>query len=405
MDNYLQKKYQRMVNSIAFYPAFIAMGFLILCGLMITVDHSELGKSIKSQLHWLRLRDASTARSIIGAIAGGIISLTVFSFSMVMIVLNQAASQMSNRVLGQLIGNKFQQVVLGIYIGTIIYAFFLLSTIRDIDSGVYVPALSTYLLIFFTIFDIFLFIYFLHYITQSVKYEVVIQRIFDDTLDALKKTCPADKEISHFTPPVTSFMIQSKKSGVYEKIDPERLKSICQEHNFEMKLLVTPGTFILEGTSFIATSKQLSGTVIKQILDWATISVNQTIQENFYYGFSQLREIALKALSPGVNDPGTAIISLHALSSLMLYRSSHFPENVTRNANGVPIIVVPEISFEKLVSDTFNPIWDYGKNDRLIRAEMHSICLQLSTITSHSIFDHMLNKIAAQQSAIDPLSP
>jgi uncharacterized membrane protein len=143
MKKYLQKKYQEMVNSIAFYPAIIALGFLVLCGLMITIDHSQLGKTIKSQLHWLRLRDASTARSIIGAIASGLISLTVFSFSMVMIVLNQAASQMSNRVLGQLIGNKFQQVVLGIYIGTIIYAFFLLSTIRDIDSGVYVPALST----------------------------------------------------------------------------------------------------------------------------------------------------------------------------------------------------------------------------------------------------------------------
>ncbi|MGA9652188.1 DUF2254 family protein, partial [Pedobacter sp.] len=161
MNNFFQKKYQKTVNSIAFYPAIIALGFLALCGLMITLDYSGQGKFIKGQLHWLRLKDASTARSIIAAIASGIISLTVFSFSMVMIVLNQAASQMSNRVLGQLIGNKFQQIVLGIYIGTIIYAFFLLSTIRDIDSGIYIPALSTYLLIFFTIFDIFLFIYFL----------------------------------------------------------------------------------------------------------------------------------------------------------------------------------------------------------------------------------------------------
>lgn len=404
MDNYLQKKYQRMVNSIAFYPAIIALGFLMLCGLMITVDHSDLGKSIKSQLHWLRLRDASTARSIIGAIAGGIISLTVFSFSMVMIVLNQAASQMSNRVLGQLIGNKFQQVILGIYIGTIIYAFFLLSTIRDIDSGVYVPALSTYLLIFFTILDIFLFIYFLHYITQSVKYEVVIQRIFDDTLDTLKKSCAAQEATAHFTPPVTSFMIQSEKSGVFEKIDSERLKSICIEHDFKMTVLVTPGTFILEGTPVIATSKPLTETVRKQIFEWTSISVNQSIRENYYYGCSQLREIALKALSPGINDPGTAIISMHALASLMLYRSSHFPENVTWDDNGSPVIIVPEISFERMVSESFNPIWDYGKDDRLICNEMYSICLQLRTLTSHSIFNPMLNKIAAQQLAYDPLS-
>ncbi|WP_285545641.1 DUF2254 family protein [Dyadobacter frigoris] len=188
LKEFLRKRYQKTVSSIAFYPAIIAFGFLMLCAAMISLDYSESGKIIKQNLHWLRLKDASTARSIIGAVASGIISLTVFSFSMVMIVLNQAASQMSNRVLGQLIGNKFQQIVLGIYIGTIIYAFFLLSTIRDIDSGIYIPALSTYLLIFFTIFDIFIFIYFLHYITQSVKYEIVIHRIFKQTLDSLKKS-------------------------------------------------------------------------------------------------------------------------------------------------------------------------------------------------------------------------
>ena len=90
---------------------------------------------------------------------------------MVMIALNQAASQMSNRVLSSMIENRFQQIVLGFYIGTIVYALFLLSTIRDINSGVYVPALSIYLLILLTVIDIFLFIYFLDYVTQTVKYE------------------------------------------------------------------------------------------------------------------------------------------------------------------------------------------------------------------------------------------
>lgn len=134
--------YTNTVNSIAFLPAIIALLFLGLSWLMILLDFSDAGKNIKSQLPWLSLKDASTARSIISAIAAGIISLTVFSFSMVMIVLNQAASQMSNRVLDKLIGNKSQQWVLGFYIGTIVYALFLLSTIRDIDTGLHVPALK-----------------------------------------------------------------------------------------------------------------------------------------------------------------------------------------------------------------------------------------------------------------------
>ena len=91
--------YNKMIESIAFYPALIAVGFLALSWGMLVFDFSDYGKEIKSGLSWLSLKDASTARTIISTVAGAIISLTVFSFSMVMIVLNQAASQMSNRVI------------------------------------------------------------------------------------------------------------------------------------------------------------------------------------------------------------------------------------------------------------------------------------------------------------------
>ena len=126
---WIRKYYSKTVNSIAFYPALISLGFLLLSILMLELDFSETGKQLKSQLSWLSLRDASTARSILTTIAGGIISLTVFSFSMVMILLNQAASQMSNRMLDSMIGNRFQQIILGFYIGTIVYSLFLSLTL------------------------------------------------------------------------------------------------------------------------------------------------------------------------------------------------------------------------------------------------------------------------------------
>jgi uncharacterized membrane protein len=397
VNNFFHKKYQNTVNSIAFYPAIIALGFLAMCGLMITLDYSHQGKLIKAQLYWLRLKDASTARSIIAAIASGIISLTVFSFSMVMIVLNQAASQMSNRVLGQLIGNKFQQVVLGIYIGTILYAFFLLSTIRDIDSGIYIPALSTYLLIFFTIFDIFLFIYFLHYITQSVKYEVVIQRIFDDTMDSLKKACPHTQSSSLYAELVTPYIIKAAKSGIYEGIDQKQVACLCIDHGFQIRILVTPGTFILPGTPIMGVSKQLPQELQSRIIELTSTPINQTIQGNFFYGFNQLREIALKALSPGINDPGTAIISLRALSLLILYRATHFPEDMVKNEQGTILMIIPPIGFESIALESINPIWDYGKDDRLLCNELYGICSQLNQLTLNIAFGPLLSSIAAKR--------
>ena len=111
-----KRYYNKMIGSIAFYPAIMALAFLILSWGMLELDFSPWGKEFKGGLKWLRLQDPSTARSIISTIAGAVISLTVFSFSMVMIVLNQAASQMSNRVLTSMIQNRFQQLVLGFYI-------------------------------------------------------------------------------------------------------------------------------------------------------------------------------------------------------------------------------------------------------------------------------------------------
>ncbi|WP_138478250.1 DUF2254 family protein [Dyadobacter bucti] len=134
-----------------------------------------------------------------------------------------------------------------------------------------------------TIFlDIFLFIYFLHYITQSVKYEVVIPRIFNDTLDALKKACPREDPPSNFTIPVTPHSINSVRSGIFEAIDLERLSSLCLKHDFEIAILITPGTFLLPGIPIFSTSKLLTKDIQNEIIELASISVDQSIRENLH---------------------------------------------------------------------------------------------------------------------------
>lgn len=184
----------QVVDSIAFYPALMVLLYIGVAAGMMQFDLSGPGVELKGNMGWMSLKDASAARAIISTIAGGIITLTVFSFSMVMIVLNQAASQLSNRLLDRMIGNRFQQLVLGAYIGTIVYALLLLSTIREHDTGSSVPALSTYLPILAAIVDIILFIYFLHFITQEVKYDAIIAKIHSEAFDSLRHHCPLAQE-------------------------------------------------------------------------------------------------------------------------------------------------------------------------------------------------------------------
>ncbi len=390
---WIAKRYSKIVNSIAFYPALIAFLFLILSYLFIAFDFSDTGKHIKSQLHWLSLKDASTARSIISSVVSGIISLAVFSFSMVMIILNQTASQMSNRILDKLIGNRFQQIVLGIYIGTIVFALFLLSTIRDIDSGIYIPALSTYLLILLTIVDIFLFIYFLHFITQSVKYEVIIQRIYKETISKMKTHCSLKEKNKNYNLPPGGHYVNTNSSGIYEGFNRETLLKICEDNDFTLHIIKPAGTFVYENTPLIKISNKIEEGIVKEIINSIYIHDNESIDNNFFYGFTQLMEVAVKALSPGINDPGTAVQCLRALSRLFIFRIFNFPDGEIKDRNGKVRIIASEMNIEDMFATCFLPIWDYGKNDRMIQKEFLHILNHLRSITNITIANKLYNQV------------
>ncbi|MBK0382491.1 DUF2254 domain-containing protein [Pedobacter sp. SD-b] len=386
-------RYHNILNSISFYPALIGLLFLILAIGMMAFDFSSQGKHFKSVIDWLNIKDATTARSIISSIAAGIISLAVFSFSMVMIVLNQAASQMSNRVLDKLIGNRFQQIVLGIYIGTIVYAFFLLSTIRDINSGLYIPSLSIYLLIIITISDIFLFIYFLHYITQSVKYNVIIKKIYDNTLEIMEDACPLEETTAVTINLDQKFKIKALVSGIYEGYDKNSLLHLCDKHNCMVDIVAVPGTPLLKNMVIANVDVDLAQDVKVKIAECLFLHKSESIEENYFYGFRQLTEIALKALSPGINDPGTAIISLRSLFELYAYRIAHFSKTIITNKDGKARIISEELSFDHIFLETIIPIWDYGKNDRMVQKELLLLLPQLSSIAENENIKKLLRLV------------
>lgn len=392
VNKWLRIYYTKMIESIAFYPALIAIGFLGLSWGMLLFDFSSYGKEIKSNLSWLSLKDASTARTIISTVAGAIISLTVFSFSMVMIVLNQAASQMSNRVLNSMIENRFQQVILGIYIGTIVYALFLLSTIRDISSGIYVPALSIYLLIFLTVIDIFLFIYFLDYVTQTVKYETVIDRVRKQAFRTMKTDFKESRPEEHLWKNNPSVEIIAQKSDYFQGFNHSRLLDFTAQYNVQISFLYPQGEFILKGIPCIKvySSEKLDTETLHKIADCADFYTGQPIDRHADYGFRQLSEIALKALSPGINDPGTAVLALHALFALFEFRLYYKLPEIIYNSEGNAAIYLPSSNFDELFERCLQPIWNYGKDDDHIQITFLKMLQQLTKQDHRNAYTSLL---------------
>lgn len=390
--------YDKITKSIAFYPAIIAVGFLLLSWIMLKFDFSAAGKNIKSNLSWLSLKDADTARNIISTIAAAILSLTVFSFSMVMIVLNQAASQMSNRVLSSMIGNRFQQTILGFYIGTIVYALFLLSTIRDISSGIYVPALSIYLLIFLTVVDIFLFIYFLDYVTQTVKYETVIHRVQSQTRSVMEKSFTTNNVKTRNWSKLPYVEIKMENSGYFQTVNIKNLLEIGVTFDLHFQFLHEKGVYLLKDMPLV---KVYSNTIIdKKLHDKIFSEVycynGQPIDVNAIYGFKQLAEIAIKALSPGINDPGTAVLAMQSLFDLFLYFEKHDLQKSFVDENDVDRLFIPSISFEDLFRMCIFPIWNYGKKDQYIRNELSRLLSQVQTLNFGNEYKQIFTQLTIQ---------
>ncbi len=403
---WIRTHYTKIVSSIAYYPAIIAVCFLILSWLMLKLDFSEAGKSFKQQLTWLSLKDASTARSVLSTIAGGVISLTVFSFSMVMIVLNQAASQMSNRILNSMIENRFQQIVLGFYIGTIVYALFLLSTIRNISSGIHVPAISIYLLIAITVADIFLFIYFLDYVTQTVKYETVIKRVKDQTMLAMKSEyCPIREQVPRH--PGTAYkIIKAAQSGYFQGVDKKRILQLASKYELQFHFLQPFGTFLIEGADLAHV--YLTPEIPEAVLEQFRVSVDfydgQPIARNPVYGFRQLAEVAIKALSPGINDPATAVLSINALAELFTYRMNHAQPLSLNTPEGKTGIQFNVPTFVALFEDCVHPILDYGKEDRYVLQALSQMLNQLNKLDQEHKHTALFRKFLSQLQERTPAS-
>lgn len=154
-------------------------------------------------------------------------------------------------------------------------------------------------------------------------------------------------------------------------------------------------TYLIEGIPLLVVTNKanFSKDFEKKLKVAININRGQEISGSYYYGFSQLMEIALKALSPGINDPDTAIISLQALGDLFAYRLQNFPDVYMKDKDNKVRIIIKEQSLEDAFREFILPIWDYGENDRLIQNEMLHILTQLKMRSNEPVINKLLHSV------------
>jgi uncharacterized membrane protein len=185
--NRLSNFFNQLRTKIAFFPTLISISGLALAFFMIYLEQLNISANLIEDAPGLVIDDTDTAKTILSTLIGGLISLMVFSFSMVMVLLNQASSNFSPRVLPGIISDEKHQVVLGLYIGTILYNIFILISIEPTENSYQTPGFSVLIGIVLTVIFLAAFIYFIHHISQTIQVGNILLKIKKRTKTEIEK--------------------------------------------------------------------------------------------------------------------------------------------------------------------------------------------------------------------------
>ncbi|WP_404340130.1 DUF2254 domain-containing protein [Pseudoalteromonas mariniglutinosa] len=366
----IAKNYRELVSSIGFYPSLLSILFLVFALVITATEYTPLMMQFKSQIAVILVDSEENARTILSTLTGSIISLTIFSFSMVMVVLNSASASLSPRVLPGLITRKSHQLVLGFYLGSIIFSIVMLINLRTLSDGdIAIPALGIFCALVFGLFSLGFFVFFIHSISKAIQVDNVLNDLYKNTKQELQAII--DLQTMHPIDKIPTFdnwsSISSNTQGYFKGVNSNKLSALCEKHKFSIYITVKQGFFTVKGYPFLKCNRDLTDNtqLLNELLDCFIFYIEEYISDNYRFGMTQISEIAVKAMSPGINDPGTAVKAIDMLSILLIDRLSIGDVNYSlKHSNDQqPRLYFHETSFDELLDDNFSPIRHYAKND------------------------------------------
>lgn len=357
-------------GKIAFYPTLLAIIGFNFAFAMAAIENTGVSKALIKYVPQLMLEDGDTALTIISVCIGGLISMMVFSFSMVMLLLSQASSNFSPRLLPGLISDKKNQVILGTYLASILYLIFTMFAIEPDDKKYALPGLSILIGIILTIVCLGLFIYFIHNMSQSIQINNILDGIFDKSKKRLTEMIAQEGQQKNYSVkgfPNTDnwFSYTSKHSGYLQNISEKNMCNFCEENGTRFHILVPKGFFVLKNLPLLRSEKELSEEDVDKILSNINFDRGEFVEDNYVLAFKQITEIAVKAMSPGVNDPGTAINAIDYLTELFALRMKKIDGSILTK-NNTSYVKINAVSFKNLLYQSMASLRTYCKHDPVI---------------------------------------
>lgn len=379
--------WNRLMSSLWFVPALCVIAGLVLGITFVAVDY--FFESPFRHLPLLFGVQPSGAREILAVIAGSSITVAGTVFSITIVALTLASTQFSPRILRNFMRDTGNQAVLGALVGIFAYCIVVLRTIRDGGSTPeldFVPTTAVFFGVIFGFFGVGCLIYFIHHVATTIQASSIISGIARETITEIENSFPAEPskcDVSEKTrkmlekPP--AFSVNSVQSGYVQNADSMELKAIAAENELVIRMQRRIGQFAISGLPILDIfsendSYQPDDATIERMRSVYNIGSYRTVEGDVAFGLRQIVDIALKALSPAINDSTTAVTCVDYIGAIMvsIARRPSCPSLLFEDER--LCVVLEEQRFEDFFDLAFNQIrQNAGGNVAVILRLLNSI--------------------------------
>lgn len=361
------------------------------------------------------------ARAVLSTVAGSTITVTGLTFSMTVVALQMASSQFTPRLMGTFLADRGNQAVLSVFLGTFAWTLAVLRSVRSAreGSGPFVPDISMAISLVLTVLSVAMLVYFFHHLTQQLRVESMLEEVQRDTLALVRRVPVRDPEAEPPevpTVPKDATPLRALRSGYLQAVDIDRLLQTAVDHDQVVHLRPSVGTHVTKGTTLawvfpVATDAKetddetldLDG-LTRQVHHGIHLGGERTLQQDVAFGVRQLVDIAARALSPGINDPATAVAALGALAPVIVELvGKNLDALVGADEDGRVRAISPRPSFSEILALACDQPRRYGRAEPAVLVELLSLLTDVAEVDPDARErDAVRSQIAATAEAAEP---
>ncbi|QZD94678.1 DUF2254 domain-containing protein [Qipengyuania gelatinilytica] len=352
-----------------FYPALFSLLAAVLALVMVWLDRSGFAEFL-NDVEWIVPSRPKGAADMLTVMAGSMIGVASTVFSITIAAVAYASGNYGPRLLTNFMEDRGNQISLATFIGSFVYALIVLRAVRAEDetpatSGDavatalpgFTPQLSLLVAYVLLAFCVAVLVFFLNHIPSSIRINKVLEGIGRRLLDAIRETYPVEDEFSDAIEPKGGKPLTAWNTGYVQLIDFEDLEKVARDRGCTFSLKVRTGDFVHRDMPFLEVDGCEPEDVEKEVRDCFTLGSTRTPEQDPHFLLDELVEIGLRALSPGINDPFTAITALHWLgaSTSEIGRRDLRKDICGEDAEDCPVIPLPD-NFDHYVKRGFGAI-------------------------------------------------